>query len=95
MDMAAEALNMDPFELRRINMMKIGASTHTQQRLDTASLDRVLDAAEQSSRWESGAPRVRGAERSDLGGPDTRKPCTLGARIKSGTQAVESEERVA
>ncbi len=30
MDIAAEALDMDPFEIRRVNMMKIGARTHTQ-----------------------------------------------------------------
>ncbi|WP_368344470.1 molybdopterin-dependent oxidoreductase [Pelagovum sp. HNIBRBA483] len=96
MDMAAEALDMDPFEIRRINMMKIGSTTHTQQRLETASLDRVLEAAETASRWEAGAPRVRGAERGDLNGPDTRKPCTLGARIKSAAKNdAKTTERVA
>jgi CO/xanthine dehydrogenase Mo-binding subunit/aerobic-type carbon monoxide dehydrogenase small subunit (CoxS/CutS family) len=95
MDMAAEALDMDPFEIRRINMMKIGAKTHTQQRLETASLDRVLDAAEQASRWETGAPKVRGQERRDLNGPDTRKPCTLGARIKADTKGGSDAERIA
>ncbi|NNK79001.1 MAG: molybdopterin-dependent oxidoreductase, partial [Litoreibacter sp.] len=95
LDMAAEVLGMDPFEIRRVNMMKIGAKTHTQQRLETASLDRVLDAAEEASRWESGAPQVRGAERGDLDGPDTRKPCTLGARIKPDTTNHSDAERVA
>jgi CO/xanthine dehydrogenase Mo-binding subunit/aerobic-type carbon monoxide dehydrogenase small subunit (CoxS/CutS family) len=82
MDMAAEALGMDPFVIRRINMMKIGSRTHTQQELTTASLDRVMDAAEAASRWEAGAPTGRGGTRGDLGGPDTRKPCTLGARFQ-------------
>lgn len=95
MDMAAEALDMDPFEIRRVNMMKIGARTHTQQRLETASLDRVLDAAENASRWEKGAPHVRGAERGDLNGPDTRQPCTLGARIKAEAKSKSDAERVA
>ena len=95
MDMAAEALDMDPFEIRRVNMMKIGALTHTQQKLETASLDRVLDAAEKASRWEKGAPKVRGSERGDLGGPDTRKPCTLGARIKNGAAETPKSEKVA
>lgn len=96
MDMAAEALDMDPFEIRRINMMKIGSSTHTQQKLETASLDRVLEAAETASRWEKGSPRVRGADRGDLNGPDTRKPCTLGARIKSAaSDGAKTSERVA
>ncbi|MCY4288374.1 MAG: molybdopterin-dependent oxidoreductase [Aestuariivita sp.] len=83
MDMAAETLGMDPFAIRRINMMTIGATTHTQQTLETASLDRVLAAAETASRWEKGAPTVRGSERRDLCGPDTRQSCTLGARIKT------------
>ncbi len=95
MDMAAEALDMDPFEIRRVNMMKIGALTHTQQKLETASLDRVLDAAEKASRWEKGAPKVRGAKRGDMGGPDTRKPCTLGARIKNGAGEPPKSEKVA
>lgn len=81
MDMAAEELNLDPFEIRRINMYRAGSLTHTQHKLDRASLDQVLDAAEKASNWEKGAPRVRGATRGDLGGPDVRKPCTLGARI--------------
>lgn len=95
MDMAAEALDMDPFELRRINMMRIGSRTHTQQELTTASLDRVLDAAEAASRWEAGAPKVRGPRRGDLGGPDTRQPCTLGARIGEPTDTQTKDERVA
>jgi len=95
MDMAAEALGMDPFEIRRINMMKIGAKTHTQQTLETASLDRVLEAAETASRWEKGVPNVRGAERDDLNGPDTRQPCTLGARIKGSRNETHPYEKVA
>lgn len=95
MDMAAEALAIDPFELRRINMMRIGSRTHTQQELTTASLDRVLDAAEEASRWEAGAPKVRGALRGDLGGPDTRQPCTLGARIGDAPEPPKTDERVA
>lgn len=92
MDMAAEALGMDPFEIRRVNMMKIGSRTHTQQELTTASLDRVLDAAEKASRWETGAPVSRGSQRGDLGGPDTRAPCTLGARINQPDVAAGKEK---
>jgi len=95
MDMAAEALNLDPFAIRRVNMMTIGSKTHTQQMLDTASIDRVLDAAEAASRWDKGAPTVRGSERTDLNGPDTRQPCTLGARIKSYPNQTASNKRVA
>ena len=89
MDIAAEKLNIDPFEIRRINMMKVGSKTHTQQKLETASLDRVLEAAEKGSRWQKGPPNVRGDHRKDLNGPDTRNPCTLGARFNSDTQKKE------
>lgn len=95
MDMAAEALDMDPFEIRRVNMMKIGSRTHTRQKLTTASLDRVLDAAEKASRWDKGTPNVRGSSRSDLGGADTRVSCTLGARFKDGTPHGKDKGRVA
>ncbi len=88
MDMAAEALEMDPFEIRRVNMMKIGSTTHTQHKLTAASLDRCLDAAEKESRWEKGTPNVRGGKRSDLHGHDTRPPCTFGARFADSMKAV-------
>jgi aerobic-type carbon monoxide dehydrogenase small subunit (CoxS/CutS family) len=94
MDMAAERLGLDPFEIRRRNMMRAGSLTHTQQRLDSASIDRVLEAAETASRWEPGAPTVRGAARGDLGGPDTRHPCTLGARFAAPLKD-QIKERVA
>lgn len=81
-DQCAEKLGLDPFEIRRINMMRDGAITHTQQKLDSVSIGRVLDAAENASRWEAGAPQMRGPVRKDLGGADTRPPCTLGARFR-------------
>lgn len=85
MDICAEKLGLDPFEIRRINMMRDGAITHTQQTLGSVSIGRVLDAAEQSSHWQAGPVGMRGPQRTDLGGDDTRPPCTLGARFrKSG-----------
>lgn len=81
LDICAEKLRLDPFEIRRINMMRAGSETHTRQKLNSVSLGGVLDAAEHASRWEPGAPCVRGTERTDLGGGDTRMPCTLGARF--------------
>ncbi len=81
LDIAAERLGLDPFEIRRINMMRTGAITHTRQQLGSVSIDDVLDAAEKASGWEAGAPAMRGPVRQDLGGPGTRKPCTLGARL--------------
>ena len=82
LDLAAERIGLDPFEIRRRNMMKKGGLTHTKQELGSVSLGRVLEAAENSSHWEAGAPEVRGAIRQDLGKAGTRKPCTLGARIR-------------
>jgi len=83
LDICAEKLRLDPFEIRRINAMRDGATTHTQQGLGSVSLLRVLDAAEDACRWHSGAPTVRGAIRGDLGQAGTREPCTLGARSVS------------
>ncbi len=82
LDIAAEKLGLDPFEIRRRNMMRQGSLTHTKQKLGSVSLDRVLDAAEKSAGWESGAPTVRGPKRRDLDRAGNRKPCTLGARIR-------------
>lgn len=82
LDLCAEKLGLDPFEIRRINMMRDGAITHTKQKLGSVSLGRVLDAAEKASRWEKGPPNMRGPSRSDLGGEGTRPPCTLGARFR-------------
>lgn len=82
LDICAEKLGLDPFEIRRINMMKAGSLTHTRQPLASASIDRVLDAAEQASGWEAGTPSVRGETRQDTGRAGNRPPCTLGARIR-------------
>lgn len=82
LDLAAERLSMDPFEIRRINGMKNGAVTHTQQTLASVSLDQVLKGAEEGSGWEPGAPTARGTLRGDLGRAGNREPCTLGARFQ-------------
>jgi len=94
LDILAEKLGLDPFEIRRKNMMKAGSLTHTRQRLDSASIGEVLDVAESFSRWEAGPPNSRGATRGDLGGPDTRQPCTLGARFRKPEQ-IEKKQEVA
>jgi hypothetical protein len=82
---------MDPFEFRRINMMRDGAVTHTQQTLGSVSMGRVLEAAEKASRWETGPAGQRGPSRKDLGGEDTRPPCTLGARIRKQPEGSKQE----
>jgi CO/xanthine dehydrogenase Mo-binding subunit/aerobic-type carbon monoxide dehydrogenase small subunit (CoxS/CutS family) len=88
LDICAEKLGLDPFEIRRINAMRDGATTHTKQTLKSVSLLRALDAAEQASRWEAGAPASRGATRRDLGGEGTRPPCALGARFAASVAPV-------
>ena len=87
LDIVAERLGLDPFEIRRINAMRDGATTHTQQKLGSVSLMRALEAAEQASGWEAGAPTVRGPTRTDLGHDDVRPPVSLGTRFAApGTQ---------
>ena len=81
LDMIAETLGFDPFEIRRVNMMRDGARTHTKQVLKSVSLGRVLDAAERGCGWDKGPPNQRGATRSDLGRDDVRPAVALGARF--------------
>jgi nicotinate dehydrogenase large molybdopterin subunit len=95
LDLCAERLRIDPFEIRRVNAMQDGALTHTKQPLRSVSLAKVLDAAEQASRWERGAPDMRGDTRSDLGGDGVREPCRLGARFALAEPAPAVTEKVA
>ncbi|MGC1464233.1 MAG: molybdopterin cofactor-binding domain-containing protein, partial [Pseudolabrys sp.] len=81
LDLAAERLGLDPFDIRRINAMRDGAISHTKQKLGSVSLLRTLDALEEASGWEKGAPVSRGQRRSDLDRDDIRPPCALGARF--------------
>lgn len=90
LDIAAERLGLDPFAIRYLNAMQDGAETHTKQALGKVSFTRVLDGAREASRWEAGAPAVRGPSRGDLGGAGVRPPCTLGARLKAA-EAVPAE----
>ncbi len=92
MDIAAERLGLDPFEIRRINMMRNGAVTHTKQKLGSVSIGRVLDALEEVSRWENGVPGQRGETRGDLGGEGTRRPCTLDARFNEQPVTASNSE---
>ncbi len=87
LDICAGKLGLDPFEIRRINMMRSGALTHTKQKLGSVSLGLALDAAEKASNWESGPADVRGSSRSDLGKAGNREPCTLGSRIRASDGA--------
>lgn len=91
LDICAERLGLDPFEIRRVNAMRDGAVTHTKQALKSVSLFRVLEAAEKGSGWEAGAPVSRGAERGDLSRDDIRPPCALGARFEPADGKPRSE----
>ena len=91
LDICAEKLGLDPFEIRRINAMRDGATTHTKQKLNSVSMLRALDAAEQASRWEAGAPTSRGQTRGDLGGEGVRPSCALGARFAASADKARSE----
>jgi CO/xanthine dehydrogenase Mo-binding subunit/aerobic-type carbon monoxide dehydrogenase small subunit (CoxS/CutS family) len=92
LDICAEKLGLDPFQIRRINAMQDGATTHTKQKLKSVSLLRALEAAEKSSRWESGPPVSRGGARTDLGGKGTRPPCALGTRFETLPSKQEAAE---
>lgn len=91
LDICAEKLGLDPFEIRRINMMQNGAVTHTMQKLGSVSIDQVLAEAEKASGWEPGAPSVRGSTRSDLGQAGNREPCTLIPRAPSPSEPPTEE----
>src|SRR5262249_14175235 len=91
LDICAEKLGLDPFEIRRINGMRDGATTHTKQKLKSVSLMRALDAAEKASRWEPGPPVSRGDARNDLNGEGTRPPCALGARFAAAEKREAAE----
>ncbi len=88
LDICAERLGLDPFQIRRINAMQDGAITHTRQKLGTVSLTRALDAAEKASGWDAGAPSSRGDDRGDLHRGGNRPPVALGARF---TQPAKQE----
>jgi CO/xanthine dehydrogenase Mo-binding subunit/aerobic-type carbon monoxide dehydrogenase small subunit (CoxS/CutS family) len=91
LDIAAERLGLDPFEIRRINMMRDGATTHTKQALKSVSLGRVLDALEQGAGWEKGVSDRRGQTRRDLDKGGTRPAVALGARFAAATKQEAAE----
>ncbi len=91
MDIAAEKLGLDPFEIRRINMMRNGAITHTKQKLGSVSIGRVLDQLETASQWEKGVPAQRGQTRADLGTEGARRACALDARFVDANPTTKSE----
>jgi CO/xanthine dehydrogenase Mo-binding subunit/aerobic-type carbon monoxide dehydrogenase small subunit (CoxS/CutS family) len=93
LDICAEKLGLDPFEIRRINAMRDGAQTHTKQQLKSVSYLRVLEAAERASKWQNGAPVSRGDMRSDFAneGEGVRASCSLGARFATNATREAAE----
>ncbi len=91
LDICAERLGLDPFEIRRINAMRDGAMTHTKAKLGSVSLTRALDMLEKASGWEAGAPVSRGGIRTDLDSDGVRPPCALGARFAVGPEQEAAE----
>ena len=91
LDICAEHLGLDPFEIRRINAMRDGAVTHTKAKLGSVSLLRALDALQKASGWDAGPPSSRGAARGDLDRSDIRPPCALGARVASDEKQEAAE----
>jgi CO/xanthine dehydrogenase Mo-binding subunit len=84
LDVVAESLRMDPFELRRINAMRDGANTHTQQDIvGPVALVKCIEAAAEASQWDPGIPHRQqlGQQRGDFGLAGTRAPVELGARL--------------
>lgn len=93
LDICAERLGMDPFELRLKNAMHAGDRTHTKQILNSCSMERVLTAARDASHWEAGTPSVRGDKRADLGGEGTRRPCIVTPREPVAAEAQPLKQR--
>ena len=77
LDLCAERLGMDPVQLRRVNLMRDGATTHTRQKLDRVLALECLDAAIKAAGWDTGVPHRQGEghpPRQDFGRPGTREP---------------------
>lgn len=91
LDICAERLGLDPFEIRRINAMRDGVLTHTKAKLKSVSLTRALNALEKASGWEAGPPGSRGDMRRDLGRDDIRPPCALGARFRAAEKQAAAD----
>ena len=103
LDLCAQRLGMDPVALRMVNLMRDGATTHTRQQLDRVLATECLSAVVGAAGWDAGVPYRQGegqAARTDLEGPGTRAPCTLGVReagagaaAPAGTSAVPATVR--
>jgi CO/xanthine dehydrogenase Mo-binding subunit len=81
LDLCAQRLGMDPVALRMINLMRDGATTHTQQKLDRVLAVDCMEAVLGAAGWDAGVPHRQAQglpARQDLGRPGTRPTCTPG-----------------
>jgi hypothetical protein len=84
LDLCAEKLKMDPVQLRMINLMRDGASTHTRQIIDRVLASDCLNAVVDLAGWDHGVPNRHGQDqpnRTDLGKNGVRQSCTLGTHL--------------
>ena len=87
LDLCAEKLQMDPIQLRMMNLMRDGATTHTRQKIDRVLAVDCLNAVVDLAGWDKGVPNRHGAgkeSRKDIGQSGIRQSCTLGTHLKQG-----------
>lgn len=88
LDLCAQRLGMDPVALRRINLMRDGATTHTRQKLDRVLAVECLEAAIKAAGWEPGVPYRQGQglpQRQDFNHAGTRPSYLIGGRTQANT----------
>lgn len=88
LDLCAQRLGMDPVALRRINLMRDGATTHTRQKLDRVLAVECLEAAIKAAGWEPGVPYRQGQglpQRKDFNHEGTRPSYLIGGRTHAST----------
>ncbi len=78
LDICAERLGLDPFEIRRINAMRDGAVTHTKQKLGCVSL--LAHARCRRESFGLGSGRAGCARRQTRGSRSRRYPSAYAAR---------------
>lgn len=83
MDICSERLGIDPVELRLINGVKDGASTHTQQILGKVGYCETVKQCAQIAAWEPGPSNVRGQVRKDVKGDQIAQPYIPGCEFKA------------
>ncbi|MBQ0059502.1 MAG: molybdopterin-dependent oxidoreductase [Lachnospiraceae bacterium] len=93
MDMISERLGIDPVELRMINGLQDGSSTHTQQILGSVAYKETVRRCAELSGWEPGPSTVRGSIRQDVKGEGVVKPYIPGREFKSEAALKIAESR--